>query len=73
MLVLDSWVAAIALAVAVLCGIVSRAFTAAGLVGIAAAPIAALVLGEPRTALAAAAAGAVILAAHARGRPAARP
>ena len=37
------------------------------------APIAALVLGEPRTALAAAAAGAVILAAHARGRPAARP
>ena len=53
MLVLDSWVAAIALAVAVLCGLATRAFTASGLVGVAAAPVAALVLGEPRTALAA--------------------
>ncbi len=66
MLVLDPRVAAIALAVAALCALPTRAYTLAGLAGVTAAPVAALALGEPGTALAAVATAAVILAAHGR-------
>jgi glycerol-3-phosphate acyltransferase PlsY len=69
MLVLDPRVALIGLAVAAACAAATRAFTPAGLVGVAAAPPIALVLGDERTALAAAVAAAVVLAAHARAAP----
>ena len=68
MLVLDWRVAAIAFAVAALVAGATRALTAAGLAGVAAAPVAALALGEERVALGAAVAAAIVAAAH--GRPA---
>ena len=66
MLVLDWRVAAIGFALAALAAAATRALTAAGLVGVAAAPVAALALGEERVALAAVVAGAIVIAAHAR-------
>ena len=69
MLVLDWRVAAVALVAAALSAAATRAFTASGLVGAAAAPIAALALGERRTAVAAGVTAAIVLAAHARRRP----
>ena len=69
MLVLDWRVAAVALGAAALSAAATRAFTASGLVGAAAAPIAALALGERRTAVAAGVTAAIVLAAHARRRP----
>ena len=65
--VLDWRVAAIALGLAAISTLATRAFTASGLAGTLAAPFGALALGERRTALAAAAAAALIAAAHARG------
>jgi len=69
MLVLDWRVAVIGLAVAALFAGATRAFTAAGLAGVAAAPVAALGLGEERVALGAAIAAAIVAAAHARPAP----
>jgi hypothetical protein len=69
MLVLDWRVAAVALGAAALSAAATRAFTASGLVGAAAAPIAALALGERQTAVAAGVTAAIVLAAHARRRP----
>jgi len=69
LVVLDPRVAVIALAAAALSAVASRALTASGLVGAVTAPVAALVLGERRTALAAGVTAAIILAAHARRRP----
>lgn len=69
LVVLDWRVAAIALGAAALSAAATRALTASGLVGAVTAPVAALVLGEYRTAVAAAATAAIILAAHARRRP----
>jgi acyl phosphate:glycerol-3-phosphate acyltransferase len=67
--VLDWRVAAIALAAAAVSAVATRALTASGLVGAVTAPVAALALGERRTALAAGVTAALILAAHARRRP----
>jgi glycerol-3-phosphate acyltransferase PlsY len=64
--VLDWRVAVIALGVAAVWTLATRAFTASGLAGTFAAPLGALALGERRTALAAAMAAALIAAAHAR-------
>jgi glycerol-3-phosphate acyltransferase PlsY len=69
MLVLDWRVAAIAFAVAALVAGASRAVTASGLAGVAAAPVAALALGEMQIALAAALAAAIVVAAHVRRGP----
>ena len=69
MLVLDWRVAAIALGVAALAAGATRAPTVSGLVGAASAPLAALLLGEERIALAAALTAAIVLAAHARPAP----
>jgi len=69
MLVLDWRVAAVALGAAALSAAATRALTASGLVGVAAAPVAALALGERRTALAAGITAAIVLAAHLRRRP----
>ena len=69
MLVLDWRVALIGLAVAAVCAAATRALTPAGLVGVGAAPVVALVLGEERVALAAAVAAAIVVAAHARPAP----
>jgi glycerol-3-phosphate acyltransferase PlsY len=67
--VLDWRVAGIALAAAAVSAVATRALTASGLVGAVTAPVAALVLGERETALAAGLTAALILAAHARRRP----
>jgi glycerol-3-phosphate acyltransferase PlsY len=69
LLVLDWRVAAGALLVAAVLTAATRAFTAAGLAGTIAAPVAAVALDEWRTALAAALAAALIVAAHARRPP----
>ncbi len=69
MLVLDWRVAAVAIAAAALSAATTRALTASGLVGVVAAPAAALALGDRRTALAAGVTAGIILAAHARRRP----
>jgi glycerol-3-phosphate acyltransferase PlsY len=69
MVVLDWRVAALAMAAAALSAAATRALTASGLVGVAAAPVAALILGERRTALAAGVTAAIVLTAHARRRP----
>jgi acyl phosphate:glycerol-3-phosphate acyltransferase len=69
LLVLDWRVALIALLVAALLTAATRAFTVAGLAGAVSAPVAALALGERRTALAAGLAAALIVAAHARRPP----
>jgi glycerol-3-phosphate acyltransferase PlsY len=71
MLMLDPRVAAAALGVAALSAVATRALTASGLVGVAVAPVAALALGERRTAIAAGLTAALVLAAHTRRRPAA--
>jgi glycerol-3-phosphate acyltransferase PlsY len=70
MLVLDWRVAAIAIAFAALIAGATRAVTASGLAGVAAAPVAALALGEVQIALAAALAAAIVVAAHVRRGPA---
>ena len=67
--VLDWRVAAIALGAAAVSAVATRALTASGLVGAVTAPVAALALGERRTAFAAGVTAALILAAHARRRP----
>ena len=69
LLVLDWRVAAIAIVVAGVLAAATRALTASGLAGAIAAPVAAAALGEWRTALAAGAAAALIVAAHARRAP----
>jgi acyl phosphate:glycerol-3-phosphate acyltransferase len=69
LIVLDWRVAAIAVVVAAVSTTATRALTASGLAGAIAAPIAAAVLGEWRTALAAGLAAALIVAAHARRAP----
>jgi acyl phosphate:glycerol-3-phosphate acyltransferase len=69
LLVLDWRVAAIAIVVAAVLAAATRALTASGLAGAIAAPVAAAALGEWRTALAAGAAAALIVAAHARRAP----
>jgi acyl phosphate:glycerol-3-phosphate acyltransferase len=69
LLVLDWRVALIALLVAALLTAATRAFTVAGLAGAVSAPVAALALGERRTALAAGLAATLIVAAHARRPP----
>jgi glycerol-3-phosphate acyltransferase PlsY len=69
LVVLDWRVAAAALGVAALSAAATRALTASGLAGAVAAPVAALMLGEDRTALAAGVTAALIVAAHARRRP----
>ncbi len=74
LLLLDWRLGAIGLAVAAVCLAVSRAATASGLVGTAAAPIGGVVLGASRAAVGAALlAMLVIFAAHRRQRPAAGP
>jgi glycerol-3-phosphate acyltransferase PlsY len=70
LLVLDWRVVAAGLGVAALSAAVTRAPTASGLAGAVAAPVAALALGERRMALAAGLTAALVLAAHARRRPA---
>ncbi|HEY3764770.1 MAG TPA: glycerol-3-phosphate acyltransferase [Gaiellales bacterium] len=67
--VLDWRLAVIALAVAALVTLATRAFTGAGVAGAATAPVAAAVLGEWRIAAAAALALLLIAAAHARRAP----
>jgi glycerol-3-phosphate acyltransferase PlsY len=69
LLVLDWRVAVVALLVGAVLTAATRAFTAAGLAGAVAAPVAAVALGERRTALAAGLAAALIVAAHARRPP----
>jgi hypothetical protein len=61
-------VAAAALAVGAVSAAATRRLTASGLAGTATAPVAALALGERRTALSATVTAMVIAAAHARGR-----
>jgi len=67
--VLDWRVAAVALGAAGLSAATTRALTASGLVGAVTAPIAALLLGDRRTALAAGLTAALVVAAHARRAP----
>lgn len=69
LVVLDWRVAAIGVGAAALSAAATRALAASGLVGAVAAPVAAVVLGEYGTALAAGVTAALIVAAHARRRP----